>query len=450
MQKINKRQGMMLCAVGLLVLVMISVFLRMFTAKVLVSRVHMNNFITRLVLHGNDDLQRNDAQRGDRKIAWDKKYPFYDIDEGNKFDDLLTRKIERKVEIVEKKVSEWTGKYLLGYYKLAEVGRAYEDVIGWRLISPVQEIAPLGDDVWSFVYPKADIREKVFSLVDLAKTVEQSGAKFLYVQAPFKIDPYGDFTVNGRFDFANENCDELLSQLNSQGVETMDLRQNLHQWAQDEQISYHDFFFRTDHHWKPQTALRAAKVVGEKLRTYDIPFNASYYDLQYFDVEILPEYFLGSQGKRATLVRAKADDFPILHPKFPTKVNVEIPEKNINSTGDFEVLYDRQQVSRKDLYNFDPYEMYGYGDRAIVNMENLMLPSTDKKVLLIRDSYCDTMAPFLALGVRNVLTMDLRRFTGSVKSYIAEQKPDVVIVMYTGNVHLKIDWSSHGDLFDFR
>ena len=207
----------------------------------------------------------------------------------------------------------------------------------------------MGDGVWSFVYPKADTREKVFSLADLAQTVEQSGAKFLYVQAPFKVDPYGDFAVNGRFDFTNKNCDKFLQQLNGQGIETLDLRQNLHQWAQAEQISYHDFFFRTDHHWKPQTALRAAKVVGEKLRADGIPVDDSRYDIQDFDVEILPACFLGSEGKRATLARVQADDFPILHPKFPTEIKVEIPEKNIDSTSDFELLYDKQQVARKDL-----------------------------------------------------------------------------------------------------
>lgn len=450
MQKINKRQGLMLCAVGLLVLVMITVFLRLVTAKVLVSRAHMDNVITQMVLYGNADLQRKDGQTKIEKIAWDRAYPFADIDAGHKIANLPTKKIERKAANIEKNISEWTGKHLLGYYKLAETGRAYEDDIGWQLISPVQEIAPLGDGVWSFVYPKADTREKVFSLADLAQTVEQSGAKFLYVQAPFKVDPYGDFAVNGRFDFTNKNCDEFLQQLNGQGIETLDLRQDLHQWAQAEQISYHDFFFRTDHHWKPQTALRAAKVVGEKLRADGIPVDDSRYDIQDFDVEILPVYFLGSEGKRATLARVQADDFPILHPKFPTEIKVEIPEKNIDSTGDFELLYDKQQVARKDLYNFNPYAMYGYGDRAIMNVENLMLPATDKKVLLIRDSYCDTMAPFLALGVRNLQTMDVRHFTGSVKSYIAEQKPDVVIVMYTGSIHKKIDWSSHKDKFDFR
>jgi len=78
------------------------------------------------------------------------------------------------------------------------------------------------------------------------------------------------------------------------------------------------------------------------------------------------------------------------------------------------------------------------------------MPPSDKKVLMIRDSFCDTMAPFLALGVRNIMLLDIRHFTGSVKAYIAENKPDVVIVMYTGVTVAPIDWSTHKDEFDFR
>ena len=60
------------------------------------------------------------------------------------------------------------------------------------------------------------------------------------------------------------------------------------------------------------------------------------------------------------------------------------------------------------------------------------------------------MAPLLSLGIRNLMTLDVRHFTGSVKNYIAVHKPDVVIVMYTGSLSGSIDWSSHKDEFDFR
>ena len=450
MRKMNRRQGLMLCAAGLLVVVMMTVFVRLGTTHILVKRAHMDNFITKTVLYGNGDLQMLEPMGENNKIDWEKAYPFADIDGGKKIVTLPTKKIESKAASVEKKIDEWTGKHLLGYYKLAEAGRGYEQKINWSLISPAQEIVPLGDGAWSFAYPKVDIGDKTAAIADLAQNAEENGAQFLYIQAPFKVDPYGDFAVNGRVDFTNQNCDDLLAQLNAKGIATMDLRQDLHRWALDDHVSYHDYFFRTDHHWKPETALRAAKVVGDKLREYDIPVDDSHYDLQAFDVEVLPDYFLGSQGKRATLSRTTPDDFSILHPKFPTEITLDIPEKNLHDSGDFELVYDKKQVEKCDYYNLSPYAMYGYGDMPVMDIENLLMPPTDKKVLIIRDSFCDTMAPMLSLGIRNLMTIDVRHFTGSVKNYIAVHKPDVVIVMYTEVQTKPIDWQAHTDKYDFR
>lgn len=458
MRKIDMRQGLMLCAAGILVLVMLTVFARLGTTHILVKRAHMDNLITQIILYGNDDLRQikpkaKQAKPTNNTIDWEKAYPFADIDKGQKKAALRTlpaKKVEHKVAGVEKKINEWTGTRLVGYHKLAEFGREYEVKVDWNLISPKQKIVPLGNGVWSFACSKVDVSTISDSIAALAKNVEENGAQFLYIQAPFKVDPYGDFAVNGRVDFSNQNCDDLLVKLQEQGIATMDLRQDLHRWSQEDSVSYHDYFFRTDHHWKPETALRAAKVVGSKLREYGIEVDESHYDLQDFDVEVLPDYYLGSEERRATLARALPDDISVLHPKFSTEIELNIPTRRIKAVGDFEIAYDKKQVERRDLYNRSPYHMYGYGDVAIMDIKNSLMPKTEKKVLIIRDSFCDTMAPFLALGIRNLMTLDVRHFTGSVKAYIAKHKPDVVIVMYTGSLPGSINWSSHKDKFDFR
>lgn len=99
---------------------------------------------------------------------------------------------------------------------------------------------------------------------------------------------------------------------------------------------------------------------------------------------------------------------------------LNIPEKNIHDSGAFELAYDKKQVEKCDDYNLSPYVMYGYGDMQVMDIENLLI------------------------------TLDVRHFTGSVRTYIAVHKPDVVIVMYTGSLSGSIDWSSHKDKFDFR
>ena len=63
----------------------------------------------------------------------------------------------------------------------------------------------------------------------------------------------------------------------------------------------------------------------------------------------------------------------------------------------------------------------------------------------------DIAAPvFLMMGLKDLRVLDLRLFKGSVKKYIKEHKPDIVLVMYIPFYAETINWNSHGDLFDFR
>ena len=103
-----------------------------------------------------------------------------------------------------------------------------------------------------------------------------------------------------------------------------------------------------------------------------------------------------------------------------------------------------------DYYHKSAYTAYGHGDRPLINIENLE-EVEDKKILLVKDSFSDHMASFLALGVRQMDVIDLRHFTGSLETYIRMTEPDVVLLMYTpSQIGEEIDLSGHRDLFDFR
>ena len=91
-----------------------------------------------------------------------------------------------------------------------------------------------------------------------------------------------------------------------------------------------------------------------------------------------------------------------------------------------------------------------YGDRAIIQIENL-LEAEDRKILFVHDSFADSVIPFMALGIQSIDSIDLRYFTGSLESYIEESEPDMVIVMYNaGEVSEDVEYLTHTDLFDFR
>ena len=56
------------------------------------------------------------------------------------------------------------------------------------------------------------------------------------------------------------------------------------------------------------------------------------------------------------------------------------------------------------------------------------------KLLLIRDSYSDSLAPFLAQRFSEVHLVDLRYYHTSVADYMAEQGIDTAVVLYSVSV----------------
>ena len=72
----------------------------------------------------------------------------------------------------------------------------------------------------------------------------------------------------------------------------------------------------------------------------------------------------------------------------------------------------------------------------------------DKKILIIKDSMVNTVLPFLSMGLKDITLLDIRHFNGSVRRYVEDCKPDIVIVMYKPS-YVPIVWN-HKDKFDFR
>ena len=52
---------------------------------------------------------------------------------------------------------------------------------------------------------------------------------------------------------------------------------------------------------------------------------------------------------------------------------------------------------------------------------------------MVRDSYSDSLAPFLAEEFQEVHLFDLRYNNMSLKQYVADNEIDQVLVLYSGN-----------------
>ena len=441
MEKKTWKIRAMQIAMALLCLVMLSMPLYVGLQKLVLKHPSWNHGFIAAILC--DVPKKNPVPEIKKeKVDWEKEYPFAEKES-------VLKKAKSRSTPAER-LTDGMGKRLIAYYHVVEAGRKIEDIAGWKIMNPATKVVSYGDGYFNFAYQKLDMSSRAKALARLNAFAQSQGAQFFFVQAPIKASPTEDLMSLHIRDHANENGDQLLAMLKVDGIDYLDLRPILGEGKTPQE--YHQMFFRTDHHWLPQTAVHAAYIVGQKLaRDCGIEVDLSQLSLAKYDIEMKDGLFLGSSGKKVTLARTQPDDFPILHPKESTHFFMNWYGCCENLEGAFEITYDLRVIGIKDWYNMNPHSMYGHGRQPLISFENRNLNHfKNQKVMLIRDSFSDTMGPFLTMGMKHLIMVDVRAFTGSIETLIKKEKPDVVMVMYTPLYEGEIIWSKHNDEFDFR
>ena len=88
-------------------------------------------------------------------------------------------------------------------------------------------------------------------------------------------------------------------------------------------------------------------------------------------------------------------------------------------------LYDRSYLEKKDKYS-----AFLGGNQPLCVIKNEEFPDGGK-ILLIRDSYSDSLAPFLAQSFSEVHLMDLRYYRAAAAKYAEENGIDAICVLYS-------------------
>ncbi|MBR1438052.1 MAG: hypothetical protein IJ587_05885 [Synergistaceae bacterium] len=376
------------------------------------------------------------------KIDWEKLYPF-----AEKMSNSVSKK-ETLYEYLKDRIQSYTSDYLIGYDKIVEASKRYEDLAGWNMASvfDYNAVVKLKDGYFTGYTMSLDVAPDAASVKEFADFCAGKGIDFMYINFPTKICVSEDSDIAGKLDFANQNADRFLALLKDSGVRCYDFRKALH----EDGMKHHESFFVTDHHWKPETGLWATGHILRILRD-DLGWNVNPEILspENFEYVVYPEWFLGSQGKKVTLVRAKPEDFTMIYPKYTVNLEYNVPCLNFLVSGDFRVSYGMEDVETKDYYNKDPFRAYNHGRRDFIRIQNRSV-GNDKKLLVVYDSFSNAVIPFLAIEIAYINTVDLRQFTGSLRTFIEMTKPDAVIVEYNATAPGRMFADTYSEVFDFR
>ena len=176
-----------------------------------------------------------------------------------------------------------------------------------------------------------------------------------------------------------------------------------------------DVFYRTDHHWSTMGAYQGYLALAAAM-------NNSVTILDYEPTPV-SDSFCGTTYSSAGAGWITPDEMYIWVPEGGINGNITVtryPEgKPIEGS-----LYDLSKLEVKDKYS-----MFLGGNQPLCIIKNPDAP--DGRLLLIRDSYSDSLAPFLAEQFQEVHLFDLRYNNTSLKQYVADNGIDQVLVLYS-------------------
>ncbi len=386
-------------------------------------------------------------------INWSEYYPF-SSDYGFKYtektiepqqdEDGKVKAYENTVKGIEDKIDYYSSNLLLGRMNFVEMNASFNKLIGMNIVSGTDSVLVMRNGYLTFEAYPVNTDYPVESTAYFSNYLKNKGINFLYVQCPSKENPLDNQLPYGIDDNYNLTADSIVNGLSRKGTATVDLRKNLTEDFDD----YYSCFFKTDHHWTPETGVWAAGEIAAQLNDcFDYSIDLSFADLNNYNIKVYEDYCFGSQGKKATLKYADPEDISLIYPKKDTDFTVKYDSDNALN-GRFEDTLLRKSVFDKiDYYNISTYSAYFYGNHALTTIHNNK-NENGKRMLYIMDSFSASIVPYLALEIEDMLVLDLRNFDGSVISAIESFKPDTVVVAYNPSV-ITGD-TSHNSIFNFE
>ncbi|SFP56494.1 DHHW protein [Oscillibacter sp. PC13] len=199
----------------------------------------------------------------------------------------------------------------------------------------------------------------------------------------------------------------FLEQAAGVGVPMVDLKTTMEAHAGEK------IFYRTDHHWTSLGAFYGANAVLDALGRESL-------NQADFAPEAVSDAFCGTLYSTSGIHWLPPDTMEF----WAEEAGLSVTSWRSGSP-EPSALYDRTYLAEKDKYS-----AFLGGNQPLCVIRNENLPGGGR-VLLVRDSYADSLAPLLAQRFEEVHLLDLRYYRASVAQYAAEHGVDEIVVLYS-------------------
>ncbi len=177
----------------------------------------------------------------------------------------------------------------------------------------------------------------------------------------------------------------------------------------DEQL-----YYRTDHHWKTQAAFYAWQEVAQKMGFGEI-------HTEDYMINRVTDSFEGTVAAKVG-IKVKSDSIEVFEPKDAAEYLLTYNQSDdVRSS-----VYQEYALEGRDKYAY----FYG-GNYALI--EGGTKAKSDRRVLVIKDSYAHAFVPFLYDYAEKVDMVDLRYYNESLAALMEKNAYTDVIVLYNAS-----------------
>ncbi len=173
-----------------------------------------------------------------------------------------------------------------------------------------------------------------------------------------------------------------------------------------------DDYYRTDSHWRQERITDVAERLAEKM--------GAKLDSEYAVNKLSSDFYGVYSGQSALPVRP--DELYCLEIEAIKNSTVYDAETDSSIT-----VYNKENVFGKD-----PYEVFLHGSKSLLKIEN---PNsvTDKKLIVFRDSFANSLAPLLISGYSEITLVDIRYISPKLlERFMDFEGRDILFLYSTG------------------
>lgn len=171
-------------------------------------------------------------------------------------------------------------------------------------------------------------------------------------------------------------------------------------------------YYRTDHHWTTKGAYLSYQKLMETMGI--VP-----HDEEYFNIEKVTESFYGSLYSKSGFRKVKPDSIELYIPKKDEKLKVEyVDEGKI-----LDSIYHMENLNKKDKYT-----VFLGGNYPLIKVSSKV--DSDEKLLILKDSYANSLIPFLTGHFSEIYIVDPRYYDKDIEILIKENNIDNLLILY--------------------